>query len=326
MAGHRARNAAVWLVAVVVQVGRVQAEDGPSPPPPCTLSCGRHGSQSSLTQPCTCQCDSGWKGSTCDTGPCTRNCGSHGSRTSSYDDCICSCDDGWMGGTCSNPTGCNRNKNDCQNGATCVPDGGSHTCRCGSSWSGDTCGHPTGCDGNKNDCQNGATCVPDGGSRSCSCTRCYRGGTCGTPKGCDQANCHHGDCSVPSGDPCGHTCTCNKGFSGDDCNHDPCAGVDCHHGSCDRNDNGRGYTCSCNEGWTGSDCTSCKAAYTCPNKVPVAHSSSSCSDGTDESTCYRGPSCRATCDSCYNGDPTNSARFSCGTDSTATSAWDGSLT
>jgi hypothetical protein len=287
MAGRRARHAAVWLVAVVVQVGRVQAEDGPSPPPPCTLSCGSHGSPSSDYKPCHCNCRSGWSGSTCD-----------------------------------HATGCDDSPN-CGHG-TCVADGGSHTCRCSSGWRGNTCRNPTGCDDSPN-CGHGS-CVANGGSHTCECSECYRGVTCGTPTGCDQANCHHGTCSVPSGDPCGHTCACSKGYSGADCNHDPCEGVDCHHGSCDRNDNGRGYTCSCNVGWTGSDCTSCKAAYTCPNKVPVAHSSSSCSDGSDESTCYRGPSCRATCDSCYNGDPSDSERFSCGTDSTATSAWDGSLT
>jgi hypothetical protein len=254
MAGRRARHAAVWLVAVVVQVGRVQAQGGPPspppPPPPCTLSCGSHGSPSSGYKPCRCNCRSGWSGD-----------------------------------KCGHATGCDGNPN-CGHGS-CVANGGSHSCSCNRGWSGDTCGHPTGCDDTP--CAHGGTCTAQGGQHTCACINCWSGAqSCDHPTGCDGVGCGHGSCSAntPS-DPCGHTCNCNTG-------------------------------------WSGTSCGTCKPAYTCPPTVPVPHSSSTCSDGSPESTCLGAPPCRASCAHCYKTAAevvSGSASFTC-----KGGAWDGSLT
>jgi hypothetical protein len=171
-------------VAIAGQVGdaRAMAGGGPPepPPPPCTKNCGQHGSKSSNTAPCDCNCNKGWREAACD-----------------------------------HPTGCDGNPN-CGHGS-CVANGGDYSCTCQSGWSHPSskrCDHPTGCDSKP--CQNGGSCTPNGGDHTCRCAPCWTGSDCGQRPSCNtEPTASHAAVSCSKGKEYGSECTatCQPGYT-----------------------------------------------------------------------------------------------------------------
>jgi len=119
------------------------------------------------------------------------------------------------------------------------------------------CGHVNPCNLWPNPCQNGATCVIDGHSHSCTCASGYTGHHCETDiNECESgdSDCDpNAECSNNVGS---YTCTCNNGYQGNglsctdinECASNPCQ----NGGTC--NDLVGGYTCSCPDTHSGDVC------------------------------------------------------------------------
>lgn len=146
----------------------------------------------------------------------------------------------------------------CNNGGTCrATSTTTFVCDCAPNYSGlfcDTYTSPCA----SNPCLNGATCNVVNSQANCTCATGYSGSTCATKieyckvtaKPCG----NNGTCVEGVGK---YSCSCDLGYSGDNCQtkFDPCAGVDCHQGTCVP-DSPLTSKCSCNAGYTGGDCSS----------------------------------------------------------------------
>lgn len=75
-------------------------------------------------------------------------------------------------------------------------------------------------------------------------------------------------------------CVCDSGWSGTKCDHDPCANVNCNHGRCVRDRDGRGHTCKCTGHWSNTTCNACETGW---SGADCTHQT-----GCDEAPCLHG--------------------------------------
>ncbi|OWF45684.1 Fibropellin-1 [Mizuhopecten yessoensis] len=170
--------------------------------------------------------------------------------------------------TCSNIDEC-RTLRPCQNGGSCVDNGGSYLCVCDGDWTGENCTRVRNkCESTP--CQNGATCIDHLGSYTCTCAHGWTGSNCESDVNeCLSAPC--GNNGVCINKKMGYSCNCTDGWTGYNCSQDvdECQSTPCQHGGHCVNTYGT-YTCNCITGWAGQTCDSdvneCKASP-CQNEA-----------------------------------------------------------
>ena len=219
-----------------------------------------------------CICNSGWKGTTCETKDTTTaddECSGQGKKDA---DGVCVCNSGWKGTTCETKD----TEEDlcvgvtCSNG-TCV--GG--VCQCQNGWTGDKCDQIVG--GSEGDgaltcptCKNGGTCNTTTGV--CNCLQGFTGVDCGS-KVCPTCK-NGGTCDGTTG-----ACKCNTGYTGVDCGDIVCP--TCRNGGTCDSTTGK---CICTGGYSGNDC-SIAPTVSCPNDCS---GNGSCDTVTGKCTCTTG--------------------------------------
>lgn len=133
------------------------------------------------------------------------------------------------------------------------------TCSCSLPWTGSRCMDFTDpCQQNSNYCDNGK-CIYNFETQKigCICDRYYKGVQCKErinfcPQNLRKICSNHGNC-VDIGT--GYRCSCDLGYFGDNCeSQDPCAGMDCVHGTCFYDKKTNITSCICDLGFEGSIC------------------------------------------------------------------------
>ncbi|KAM9316905.1 protein delta homolog 2 [Gastrophryne carolinensis] len=175
-------------------------------------------------QPWQCMCLSGWAGKFCDkdlhvceqSNPCLNAGACTMDPEGEY---TCNCPEPFHGKNCELKRGpCERHGFPCQNGGTCLDDGGfadALTCRCLAGYVGQLCETDVD-DCLMRPCANGATCL-DGVNRfSCQCPAGFQGRFCTVNiDDCAGRPCQNGGrCFDRVGD---YECYCPVGFSGKSC-------------------------------------------------------------------------------------------------------------
>ncbi|XP_040286788.1 protein delta homolog 2 [Bufo bufo] len=175
-------------------------------------------------QPWQCMCLSGWDGKFCDkdlhicerSSPCQNGAECVITPEGDYS---CDCPESFHGKNCELKRGpCEAQGLPCQNGGTCLDDGGYaevFTCRCLAGYVGRLCETDVD-DCLMRPCANGATCV-DGVNRfSCQCPPGFQGRFCTVNiDDCAGRPCHNGGrCYDRVGD---YECYCPAGFTGTSC-------------------------------------------------------------------------------------------------------------
>uniref|UniRef100_T1I9M6 Delta-like protein n=1 Tax=Rhodnius prolixus TaxID=13249 RepID=T1I9M6_RHOPR len=196
-----------------------------------------------------CECPSGWTGSHCEQSAITCGdlpCHNGGTCEDSPAGYRCSCAPGFSGHDCEEVVDLCQ----CQNGATCTPEG---ECLCPTGFAGlhcetnvDDCAH--------HPCRNGATCVDGLNTFRCQCVPGYVGPHCEDEVDyCLAKPCANGGiCSNRVND---YKCACKPGFTGKDCSVDidECAPRPCKNGGkCV--DRVNGFLCTCKKGYVGATC------------------------------------------------------------------------
>ncbi|XP_078577523.1 uncharacterized protein LOC144862672 isoform X25 [Branchiostoma floridae x Branchiostoma japonicum] len=187
---------------------------------------------------------------------------------------------------------------ECQNDATCEPDGESFKCICPKGYAGTMCETNVD-DCADNPCQNDGTCQDGVDGFTCICPKGFAGNLCETNVDDCAANPCQNDGTCQDGVD-GYTCICPKGFAGNLCetNVDDCADNPCQNeGTCE--DGVDGFTCICPKGFAGNLCETnvddC-ADNPCQND-------GTCEDGVDGFTCicpkgFAGNLCETNVDDC----------------------------
>ncbi|XP_078577504.1 uncharacterized protein LOC144862672 isoform X7 [Branchiostoma floridae x Branchiostoma japonicum] len=187
---------------------------------------------------------------------------------------------------------------ECQNDATCEPDGESFKCICPKGYAGTMCETNVD-DCAANPCQNDGTCQDGVDGYTCICPKGFAGNLCETNvDDCADNPCQNEGTCEDGVD--GFTCICPKGFAGNLCetNVDDCADNPCQNdGTCE--DGVDGFTCICPKGFAGNLCETnvddC-ADNPCQND-------GTCQDGVDGFTCicpkgFAGNLCETNVDDC----------------------------
>ncbi|XP_029927132.1 protein delta homolog 2 [Myripristis murdjan] len=202
-----------------------------------------------------CRCDPGWDGPGCERCVPMPGC-LHGSCHQPWQ---CSCQPGWAGRFCDKDIHvCSREK-PCQNGATCVLDGGGeYSCLCPEGFHGRNCQLKAGpCHRRRSPCKNGGLCEDNGGFASeltCHCLAGFTGPRCETDlDDCSMKPCANGATCIDGVNR--FSCLCPDGFTGRFCtvNLDDCASGPCLNGGrC--LDRVGAFRCLCRPGFTGATC------------------------------------------------------------------------
>jgi hypothetical protein len=273
-----------------------------------------------------CTCDDGFRGDAtkgCSRAPTCQagSCSGHGTCDDGSGSVVCACEVGYAGSDCGHcDEGHVRTElgfcvadpcaaDVCHGRGSCSVDpGGNPACSCFEGFAGASCDR----------CADGFVGVDD----TCIADPCVEG-ACGG----------HGSCSVGEGGQA--VCACETGYEGDACGEcggghvefppdsgtcfaDPCLSLDCAHGKCGLDLQGRAV-CSCDTGYTGATCGQCSSGFTQSPEdegacVPQLCTPDTCSShGTCEmvsssatrcvcSTGYEGASC-GDCASGFVADP-----------------------
>ncbi|BES93149.1 N terminus of Notch ligand [Nesidiocoris tenuis] len=197
-----------------------------------------------------CDCSVGWQGTHCEISAVTCGdfpCQNSGICEDTQTGYKCTCMPGFAGHDCSDEVDLCQ----CQNGATCTPEG---TCVCLSGYTGNRC------ETNIDDCAhspclNGATCIDGVNTFKCQCVPGYVGQLCQDEVDyCIAKPCANGGtCSKHVND---YKCVCKPGFTGKDCSVDvdECAPAPCKNGGrC--TDRVNGFICTCPSGFNGPTCS-----------------------------------------------------------------------
>ncbi|XP_014254635.1 neurogenic locus protein delta [Cimex lectularius] len=196
-----------------------------------------------------CECPSGWKGTHCENSAVTCGhlpCQNGGTCEDTATGYSCSCSPGFSGQDCSVEVDLCQ----CQNGATCTPEG---NCICPTGFSGSHCQtNVDDCIGSP--CRNGATCIDGVDSYKCQCVPGFVGKHCEDEVDyCLAKPCANGGtCYNLVND---YKCSCRAGFTGKDCSVDvdECAPAPCKNGGkC--TDRVNGFLCTCVDGFEGATC------------------------------------------------------------------------
>eukprot|EP00058_Branchiostoma_floridae_P027354 XP_002612845.1 hypothetical protein BRAFLDRAFT_118409 [Branchiostoma floridae] len=184
---------------------------------------------------------------------------------------------------------------ECQNDATCEPDGESFKCICPKGYAGTMCETNVD-DCAANPCQNDGTCQDGVDGFTCICPKGFAGNLCETNVDDCAANPCQNEGTCEDGVD-GFTCICPKGFAGNLCetNVDDCADNPCQNdGTCQ--DGVDGFTCICPTGFAGNLCETnidnctpnpCQNGGTCNDLVNAFLCS--CKDGYGGNLCEIGP-------------------------------------
>ncbi|XP_035671477.1 uncharacterized protein LOC118412621 isoform X2 [Branchiostoma floridae] len=184
---------------------------------------------------------------------------------------------------------------ECQNDATCEPDGESFKCICPKGYAGTKCETNVD-DCADNPCQNDGTCQDGVDGFTCICPKGFAGNLCETNVDDCAANPCQNEGTCQDGVD-GFTCICPKGFAGNLCetNVDDCADNPCQNdGTCQ--DGVDGFTCICPKGFAGNLCETnidnctpnpCQNGGTCNDLVNAFLCS--CKNGYGGNLCEIGP-------------------------------------
>ncbi|XP_053387527.1 neurogenic locus notch homolog protein 2-like isoform X2 [Mercenaria mercenaria] len=189
-----------------------------SPAGLCTNATCLHGSCTLTNGVYSCSCNTGWKGSQCqtDVNECDKHpCQNRGKCLNSAGGYSCSCTNGWEGFNCDQDVDeCTRNPCSHQT-LTCLNTDGSYSCQCSSGWTGCRCETDIDECVMYRFCENGATCLNTPGGFTCSCASGWTGTQCQTDiNECTNNPCRHGSCTNTRGS---YRCVCSPGWTGSNC-------------------------------------------------------------------------------------------------------------
>ena len=207
------------------------------------VDCTNHGVCLLVTQQC--DCFNGWKGEGCDIPDClgVPDCNALGTCYGGVDPPKCvNCTNNTMGPSCEFP---------CIHGRENPPD--SVICEC------DPCYIGLACD---TECSGRGTCREDVNPKRCECDSGWKGPTCETLDCPGEPDCSGRGACVQQGTPPTAVCLCNQGFDGDDCSKLVCPGrpMCSNRGTCTLV--GGIPMCVCNHGFDGSSCERCLPQFT----------------------------------------------------------------
>ncbi|TRZ01243.1 hypothetical protein DNTS_014817 [Danionella cerebrum] len=222
---------------------------------PCKM--GAHCDTNPVNGKFSCNCPSGYKGSTCaeDIDECVigpNPCEHGGSCKNTEGSFTCNCAPGYTGPRCEqdiNECG----SNPCHNDATCLDQIGDYTCICMPGFEGLHCE----IDINEcasSPCLNNGRCLDQVSRFVCECPQGFTGEMCQVDiDECASTPCHNGAKCLDR--PNGYECECAEGFTGPLCkeNINDCEPKPCHHGDCI--DGIATYHCECHPGYMGSICS-----------------------------------------------------------------------
>nr|APZ81095.1 Delta [Oopsacas minuta] len=259
--------------------------------PICTTGCLNGG----CTAPFTCNCESGWTGSTCSECIPRMNCDPSGGFCDGPFNCKCNPD--YSGNNCQNDLAfCDHNPQVCNDGVCTTTGINASMCTCTDGYTGINC--ETGIDlCNPDPCVNGGCtnhmtdydCVCDNGYEDKNCTEVI--------DNCPTSSCEYGICQNSVGS---YTCDCSPGFMGtlcdaeiNECHPDPCVTGDCI-------DFVNGYVCNCTDaGYVGRNCS--LAAIDHPNPDYCSVDFNSCLNGATCDTDGAEPFFNCSCLDGYSG-------------------------
>ncbi|XP_071484036.1 uncharacterized protein [Diadema antillarum] len=284
---------------------------------------------------------------TCSSDPC-QNGGSCRPNSAGF---TCDCPSGYSGTTCQYLDPCLSNP--CLNGGKCYISelGSSYFCFCPTTYTGNECRYHEPC--LSEPCQNGALCLNQGSDYSCTCSSGTMGTNCEIQSVCYSSPCQNGGTCYLSEDTTAYVCLCASDFQGDYCEErrvevgvspsstpsttarpleDQCASYPCAAGSTcvldgpDPYDGVYSAMCLCPDGFTGVTCAvelprqestqapsfSHRVSNTQPTKAPCSSdpclNGGTCADSAELFVClcptfYVGEQCETDVRDCsYNGD------------------------
>lgn len=143
--------------------------------------CGNRGAPTVDDDECTCQCDDGWKGGSCQQDPCSGKtadslCNGQGATTVDGAECRCNCQAGYTGANCETDTDECIDKL-CSNQGACIDGVNSYTCNCQAGYTDANCEtNIDECAGQS--CSNHGSCVDGVNTYTCNCDFGYTGDSC----------------------------------------------------------------------------------------------------------------------------------------------------